>query len=72
MSYHLSNADNIEPGLFNLTNGQFYAQSIEKSLVGVGRGRKAPASSQPIPSHSTKKKTAVQGQLAFYKTKACN
>ena len=46
--YHLSSADNSGAGLFNLMNSKLDAQSIEKSLVGVGRGRKAPASNQPI------------------------
>ena len=48
VSYHLSTTDNSGSGLFNLKNSQLDAQSIGKSLVGVGKGRKAPASNQPI------------------------
>ena len=68
MSYHLSIADNSGAGLFNLRNSQLDAQSIGKSLVGVGRGRigKAPAINQSIPQ----KKTAVQGPLVLIKKRA--
>ena len=48
MSYHLSSTDNSGAGLFNLTNSQLDAQSIGKSLVGVGRRLKDAASNQPI------------------------
>ena len=44
----LSSDDDSGAGLFNLTNSQMDAKSIGKSVVGVGRGRKAPASKRLI------------------------
>ena len=64
MYYHLSSADNSGDGLFNLANSQLDAQSIGKSLVGVGRGQKT---SYQQPANSTKKKTVVQGPLVLIK-----